>query len=66
MESFIGRKLKNTEVVHHIDGDSTNNDIDNLALMTAAAHTRLHRYEDYLVGFNRKRNLKGEFKGEKK
>ena len=29
-------------VIHHIDEDKRNNDIDNLALMTPAGHTRLH------------------------
>lgn len=30
-------------VVHHIDGDRHNNDIDNLALMTNSAHSKLHQ-----------------------
>lgn len=30
-------------VVHHIDLDKTNNDINNLALMTVSAHARLHQ-----------------------
>lgn len=29
-------------VVHHIDGDRKNNNIDNLAIMASGAHTRLH------------------------
>ena len=29
--------------VHHIDGDKHNNDISNLALMTNAAHSKLHQ-----------------------
>jgi len=29
-------------LVHHIDGDSLNNDIDNLELMTRAAHASYH------------------------
>lgn len=32
-------------VVHHIDGDKTNNNPNNLALMTMAAHARLHSSE---------------------
>lgn len=32
-------------VVHHVDGNRTNNDLSNLALMTIAAHTRLHQLE---------------------
>lgn len=42
MAKFIGRDLKNDEVVHHIDGDKNNNLLVNLALMTHGAHTRLH------------------------
>ena len=29
-------------VVHHVDGDKRNNNLNNLALMTAGAHTKLH------------------------
>lgn len=61
MELRLGRPLLADEVVHHIDRDKTNNSIDNLALMTISAHTRLHRYYDKLEGINRKRNKKGEF-----
>lgn len=31
---FIGRKLKSTEIVHHIDGDRTNNYLHNLYIFT--------------------------------
>jgi len=31
--------------VHHVDGNKTNNDLVNLALMTTAAHMRLHQLE---------------------
>lgn len=48
MEQRIGRRLCSDEVVHHIDGDRSNNDINNLALMTRAAHARLHRREERL------------------
>ena len=45
MESRIGRRLRSDEIVHHIDGDRSNNDDNNLALMTRSAHARLHRRE---------------------
>lgn len=32
-------------IVHHVDRDRTNNEINNLALMTNAAHNRLHQLE---------------------
>ena len=42
MEQKIGRPLTKDEVVHHIDEDGTNNNIDNLQLMTFAEHRRHH------------------------
>jgi len=43
MEKHLGRRLNSSEVVHHIDGDASNNDIDNLRLMNQSEHTKLHR-----------------------
>ena len=43
MEQKLGRKLKRNEVVHHLDGDSKNNDIDNLSVMSLSDHSRSHR-----------------------
>jgi len=52
MENHLGRKLKRTngkhciasdEVVHHKDFNKSNNDIDNLKLMSHADHVGLHR-----------------------
>lgn len=54
MEQRIGRRLRADEVVHHIDGDRANNDVNNLALMTRSGHTRLHRREEKLAKGNGK------------
>lgn len=42
MEQFLGRPLKSSEVVHHIDGNKLNNDISNLQLMTQGKHASIH------------------------
>lgn len=39
MEKLIGRKIYRDECIHHIDGNSLNNDINNLCLMTNREHT---------------------------
>lgn len=44
MEQHIGRPLRPGEVVHHIDGDKTNNDIKNLMLLSNEDHAKLHMY----------------------
>lgn len=46
MEQYLGRKLLPTEVVHHIDGNKTNNDINNLQVMTISEHSKLHRKKE--------------------
>ena len=42
MEKYLGRYLEEGEVVHHIDGNRKNNDINNLLLLTNSDHAKLH------------------------
>ena len=42
MERHIGKRIPAGMVVHHIDGDKTNNNIDNLFLCTVDEHNKLH------------------------
>lgn len=42
MEKKIGRYLKNDEVVHHIDGNPSNNSPENLQLMERGEHASMH------------------------
>lgn len=42
MEESIRRKLHKNEQVHHIDGNSLNDDLSNLAIMDIREHTSLH------------------------
>lgn len=42
MEQKIGRSLTFNEVIHHIDGNKYNNNIDNLEIVSRGNHIRLH------------------------
>ena len=44
-EKMLGRYLKPKEVVHHLDGDGSNNEEDNLYVFsTSPEHTRYHGF----------------------
>ena len=46
MEQSVGRYLSRDEIVHHIDGNKKNNNIDNLMIVTMAEHRAIHNYQD--------------------
>jgi len=54
MEKHVGRLLKKNEVVHHINGDVTDNRLENLRLLTMREHMKIHDKR-------RKRDVKGRF-----
>lgn len=49
MEKKLGRKLGSDEIVHHKDGNKSNNSLDNLELTNRSKHIEIHR-EDLLAG----------------
>lgn len=42
MERFLGRKLKSSEIIHHINHNKTDNRIENLKITTRSEHIRHH------------------------
>jgi hypothetical protein len=42
MEEHLGRYLRRDEVVHHINGITTDNRLDNLQRMSKSEHHALH------------------------
>lgn len=64
MAAHLGRSLTGSEVVHHKDRDTTNNELDNLELMSRGDHTRPRELVPLLcrvcgAQFRRKKHGKG-------
>lgn len=49
MEIHLQRRLAKGEVVHHIDGDKTNNSLENLYLTSVTEHNKLHAESENLI-----------------
>lgn len=45
MEQKLGRPIERHEIIHHIDGNKSNNDPDNLMILNSSEHAKLHARE---------------------
>ena len=55
-EQAAGRQLRSDEHVHHIDGNKRNNAIENLVIISATEHAKIHS-EDRLNGKKRLKSM---------
>lgn len=51
---FLGRKINKKEIVHHKNGNTLDNNISNLQLLTHSQHSTLHGKDRYKKGLLKK------------
>ena len=49
MEKFLNRNLSKKEYIHHIDGNTLNNNINNLSLLSLSEHKDVHNSLQFCV-----------------
>lgn len=50
MEKHLGRELSSDEIVHHVDGNGLNNNINNLTIMSRSEHSKVHKVNNNFGG----------------
>ena len=49
MEAYLERSLNSSELVHHKDEDPTNNDINNLEVVSRSQHKTIHNLRGHVI-----------------
>jgi HNH endonuclease len=47
-ENILGRRLSRWEIVHHINGKTSDNRVSNLCVMDGIEHDRYHKWYDWI------------------
>jgi len=58
MEKYIGRYLTKKEIVHHINGQKTDNSIENIILTTGSKHVAHHKHIEGCTELAREKHKK--------
>lgn len=53
LEAHLGRILTKDEIVHHINGNKTDNRLENLMIVTRSEHIKMHRDQLYRARWNK-------------
>lgn len=61
MECYLGRELKSSELVHHINNNVYDNRLENLQVVTRGEHKRLHPEIGKQTRFKKKYNLNKKY-----
>ena len=55
MEQFLGKKLSNNEVVHHKNGITTDNRLENLEVQSRSQHTKNHKTKPFYEVYEKRK-----------
>ena len=63
MEEALGRRLLLSELVHHRNGDTQDNRLENLQLMTVSEHSKLHYHPRISVPLEERERIRRALTG---
>jgi hypothetical protein len=60
MENFLKRKLRKSELIHHINGDKLDNRIENLQIVSRKKHPTIHKLTRAIYGNGKPASIVGQ------